>query len=244
MLTSSAIDLHLRKLRARDHVSLAEEKAIGSLFTEVLDVPKHRTLVHHGQELNQSMLLLEGWTARAKDLPTGERQIAEINLPGDFVDLHGFTLKRLDHNIVTVSHCRIAVAPHDRLTKLTNRFPHLARLYWFNTNLDASIHREWALSLGRRTAIARLSHLFCELNIRLGICGLAIDNSYDFPMTQIELGESLGLTAVHVNRTLQQLRRDQLVELHDRRVTIIDLEGLKAIAEFNGDYLYIGRSSL
>ena len=244
MLTSSAIDLHLRKLRARDDVGLAEEKAIASLFTEVLDVPKHRTLVHHGQELNQSILLLEGWTARAKDLPNGQRQIAEINLPGDFVDLHGFTLKRLDHNIVTISRCRVALAPHERLTELTNRFPHLARLYWFNTNLDASIHREWALSLGRRTAIARLAHLFCELNIRLEIGGLARDNSYDFPMTQNELGEALGLTAVHVNRTLQQLRRDGLVELHNRRVTIIDLEGLKELADFDGDYLHLRKRSL
>lgn len=237
------IDVHLRKIRSRDTISAEEESAIRALVSEVTEWPKDRTVIRHGQELNQSTLLLDGWMARAKDLPNGQRQIAEINLPGDFVDLHGFTLKRLDHDIMTITRCRVALVPHERLVELTEKWPHLTRLYWFNTNLDAAIHREWTLSLGRRSAIARLAHLLLELNIRLGIIGLTQHNSYDFPLTQIELGECLGLTSVHVNRTLQELRRMGLVDLQNRRVTIHDLAALRSVAEFDDDYLYLDKRS-
>jgi CRP-like cAMP-binding protein len=235
------IEVHLRKLRARDDVSAEEEQVIRSLPAQIVEVAADRTVIRHGQELHQSTLLLEGWMARAKDLPTGQRQLAELNLPGDFVDLHGFTLKRLDHDIISITRCRMAFVPHERLQTLTERYPHLTRLYWFNTNLDAAVHREWTLSLGRRTATARMAHLFCELNVRLGLVGLAQDNSFDFPLTQTELSECLGLTSVHVNRTLQELRRAGLIEVQSRRVKILDLKALKAAAEFDESYLYLDK---
>jgi CRP-like cAMP-binding protein len=233
------IEVHLKKLRARDDISREEEQEIRSLVLEVVDVPADRTVIRHGEPLSQSTLLLDGWMGRAKDLPSGQRQIAELHVAGDFTDLHGFTLKHLDHDIITMSPCRFAVVPHERLKAMTERFPHLSRVYWFFTNMDAAIHREWTLSLGRRSAISRMAHLFCELNVRLGIVGLAMNDSYDFPLTQIELGECLGLTSVHVNRTLQELRRLGLVDLQDRRLSILDLGGLKAKADFDPAYLYL-----
>jgi CRP-like cAMP-binding protein len=133
------------------------------------------------------------------------------------------------------------MVPHERLKEITERFPHLTRLFWLMTNIDAAIQREWTLSLGSRTALARMAHLFCELNVRLGIGGLAANDSYDFPLTQVELGECLGLTSVHVNRTLQELRRRGLLSLENRRVTIHDLEALKEVAEFDGLYLYVDK---
>jgi CRP-like cAMP-binding protein len=237
------IDVHLRKLRARSEITSEEEQFIRGLPADVVDYQQDRTVIRHGQELNQSTLLLEGWMARAKDLPTGQRQMAELNIPGDFVDLHGFTLKRLDHDIIAITRCRVAVVPHERLNEMTERFPRLTRVYWFMTNVDAAIHREWTLSLGRRTAMARMAQLICELNVRLGIAGLAGDHSYDFPLTQVELAECLGLTAVHVNRTLQELRRKGLVQLQNRRVTILNLPALEALAEFDDAYLYLDKRS-
>lgn len=233
------IDVHLKKLRARDDISADEEQAIRGLVSQVIEIPEDRTFIRHGEELHQSTLLLDGWMARAKDLPSGQRQIAELHVAGDFADLHGFTLKHLDHDLISISRCRLALVPHDRLVELTGRFPHLTRTYWFTTNLDAAIHREWTLSLGRRSALSRMAHLFCELNIRLALTGRAANDSYDFPLTQVELGECLGLTAVHVNRTLQELRRMGLVELQNRRVSILDIKGLKGIAEFDPAYLYV-----
>ena len=235
------IEKHLLKLRARDDVSAEEERAIRDLFSHVVDVPADEVFIHAGRELSESTLLLDGWMARAKDLQSGQRQLAELQVAGDFVDLHGFTLKRLDHDVITLSRCRVATVPHERLKEMTDRFPHLTRLYWFMTNVDAAIQREWTLSLGRRTAIARMAQLFCELRRRLGIVGLTQADSYDFPLTQVETGETLGLTAVHVNRTLQELRRKGVLELAHRRVTILDVERLEAIAEFDSRYLYLDR---
>jgi CRP-like cAMP-binding protein len=235
------IEVHLRKLRARAEINAEEERTIGALVSEIVEYPADRTVIRHGQEVSQSTMLLEGWMARVKDLPDGQRQIVEISVPGDFTDLHGFTLKRLDHDIITISRCRAALVPHDRLKVMTERYPRLTRIYWFLTNLDAAIHREWTLSLGRRTALARMAHLFCELNVRLGIVGLAENNSFDFPLTQSELSECLGLTSVHVNRTLQEMRRTGLVEAESRRVRILDLDGLKGAAEFDDSYLYLDK---
>jgi len=233
------IEVHLKKLRARDDISAVEEREIRALVSEVIEIPADRTFIRHGVELNQSTLLLDGWMARAKDLPSGQRQLAEVHVAGDFADLHSFTLKRLDHDIITLTPCRVASVPHERLQDLTQRYPHLARLYWFMTNMDAAIHREWTLSLGRRTALSRMAHFFSELNVRLSLVGLAEDNGYQFPLTQIELGECLGLTSVHVNRTLQELRRMNVIELENRRLTVLDLPALHGLADFDPAYLYL-----
>ena len=160
------IEAHLKKLRVRDDISTDEEHAIRSMITEVREFPADRVIVRRGQDLKESLLLLDGWIARTKDLREGGRQISELQFAGDFTDLHAFTLKRLDHNLATLTPCRIAVAPHERIKALLEKFPHLARVYWTMTNIDAAIHREWTVSLGRRSAMSRMAHLFCELFTR------------------------------------------------------------------------------
>lgn len=231
------IDKLLMKLSARDEVGAEEEAALRDAVGDVVDVPADRTVIRVGQELNQSTLLVEGLMCRYKDLRDGGRQISELNIAGDFVDLHSFTLKRLDHNIMTLTPCRIAPAPHEKLKRITEQFPHLARLLWFSTNLDASIHREWMLSLGRRSAVARTAHLFCELFIRFELIGMTEGDGYRLPITQTDLAECLGLTAVHVNRTLKVLREQGLVAFRGGTVTIHDMAGLKRVAEFSPTYL-------
>lgn len=233
------IEVHLRKLRHRDAVSAEEEATIRAAISEVREVRADTILIPHGKELKESTLLLSGWLARAKQMSDGQRQISELHVPGDFCDLHSFTLKRLEHDVISLTQCRVALVPHERLTAITEQFPHLTRLYWLTTNMDAAIHREWTVSLGRRSALERMAHLFCELLVRLEIVGLTDGNSYEFPLTQHELSECLGLTPVHVNRTLQELRRRQLIELENRRVTILDVDRLRTLAEFDPSYLYL-----
>ena len=165
--------------------------------------------------------------------------MAELHVAGDFADLHSFTLKRLDHDVIALTPCRIAMVPHERLKEITERFPHLTRMFWLMTNIDAAIQREWTVSVGSRPALARMAHLFCELNVRLAVGGLAENDRYDFPLTQVELGECLGLTSVHVNRTLQELRGRGLLSLENRRLAIHDLDELKRVADFDGLYLYV-----
>lgn len=235
------IETHLVRLRRRDSISPAEEVAIRGAISEIRKIPADTVLIRSGQQLSFSTLLIDGWLARAKDLKSGERQITELHVPGDFADLHSFTLKRLEHDIIGLTPCTIAIVPHEKLREITERYPHLTRVYWFLTNLDAAIQRERTLSLGKRSALARTAHLLCELFVRLEIVGLTSGNSYDFPLTQAELGDCLGLTAVHVNRTLQELRRRELIQLERRRLTILDQPGIEDVAEFDPAYLYLER---
>lgn len=235
------ISIHLKKLRKRTEISAEEERAIRNAVAETRQLPADEIVVRSGQELNSSLMLLEGWMARSKDLPSGERQVTELHVAGDFADLHAYALKRLDHDVVTITDCTVAVVPHERLEDLTHRYPRLGRIYWFSTNVDAAIHRELALSLGQRSAISRMAHLFCELHVRLDLVGRVNGNGYELPLTQRELSECLGLTVVHANRTLQELRRRRLVELENRRLKILDKAGLEGVAEFDDSYLYLDR---
>jgi CRP-like cAMP-binding protein len=233
------IEKHLLKLRARDVVTADEEEVLRALVSETRDVPAKKTIIRAHQRLTTSTLLLEGLMCRYKDLSEGQRQITELHISGDFVDLHSFTLKHLDHNIMALTPCRIAVVPHERLRALSHEQPHLTRLYWFTTNMDAAVHREWELSLGRRSAIARIAHLLCEMHVRLGLVGLTNGMGFRLPLTQIDLAECVGLTPVHVNRTLKLLREQGVADLRRGRAIILDFTRLQALAEFNSDYLYL-----
>jgi CRP-like cAMP-binding protein len=238
------ISVHLKKLRRRIEISSDEERAIRAAVAEVRHVRPDQIVVRSGEELTTSLLLLEGWLARSKDLAGGERQVTELHVVGDFADLHGYTLKRLDHDVVSLCECKIAVVPHERISEIGDKFPRLARAYWFCTNMDAAIQRELTLSLGQRSAISRMAHLFCELYVRLDVVGRVRDNGYAFPLTQRELSECLGLTVVHANRTLQELRRRGLVELENRHLKIVDRRGLEGLAEFDPAYLYLEKIDL
>lgn len=233
------IERHFMKLRARDEISVEEEQAIRAAVSEVRDYPSDRTFIKSGKELNCSTLLLDGLMGRYKDLRNGERQISELHVAGDFADLHSFTLKHLDHNVMTLTPCHVAIVPHDRLRAITEQHPHLTRVYWFTTNMDAAIHREWELSLGRRSALSRTANLLCELHIRLGLVGLADETGYGLALTQLELAECLGLTSVHVNRTLKELRERGAADYRRGHVTLLNLDLLRRIAEFDPAYLYL-----
>jgi len=237
------ISVHLKQLRKRTDLSPEEERAIRNVVAETRRFHADEVIVHSAAELSQSLMLLEGWMARSKDLESGERQITELHIPGDFPDLHGFTLKRLDHDVLALTECTVAVVPHEPLLELTLRHPRIGRIYWYSTNIDAAIHRESALSLGRRSAISRMAHLFCELYARLELVGRTQGNSYELPLTQRELAECLGLTVVHANRTIQELRRRGLVEFENKHLKLLDRRAVAAVAEFDPAYLYLERRS-
>ncbi|HTU12223.1 MAG TPA: Crp/Fnr family transcriptional regulator [Allosphingosinicella sp.] len=233
------LDNLLMKLRVRDEVSLAEEGALRDAISQVRDCPADRHLLREGQEPGASTLLLDGLVCRYRDLRNAERQITALHISGDFVDLHSFSLKSVDHNIMTLTPCRVATVPHARLLEITETRPHLTRLLWFLTNLDAAIQREWEVSLGRRSALARTAHIFCELRVRLSLIGQAAETGYKLKLTQIEISECIGLTAVHLNRTLRELRERGLMEFRRGEVTIMDLPALEELAEFRPAYLHL-----
>lgn len=229
------------KLRARDEVSAEEEEVLRGCIAEIEDLPQGRTLVKAGVTVSNCTLLVEGFVCRFKDLSDGQRQIMELHVPGDFLDLHSFLLKELEHNVGSMTPVRIALAPHDRIREVTEHHPHLARMLWFSTLLDAAIHRERILSVGRRSAVARIAHLLCELNVRLGLAGLSDGRTYRLPITQADLADASGLTPVHVNRMLKQLRDQGLATFRNGEVTIHEWDGLQRIAEFSSAYLFLER---
>jgi CRP-like cAMP-binding protein len=240
-LEAGVIEKLLMKLNARDRLSAEEEEALRQAIGPVREVAADKTIVRAGQDIEESTLLLEGLMCRYKDLRDGSRQISELHVSGDFVDLHSLTLKRLDHSIMTLTPCLLAPAPHEKLKAITEQFPHLTRVLWFSTNLDAAIHREWMLSLGRRNALARVAHLFCELHVRLGLVGETDGLSFRLDITQVDLAECMGLTSIHINRTLKALREQELVEFRRGVVTIKDPQGLRRVAEFDTEYLSLER---
>lgn len=231
----------LMKLRARDVLSDAEEQVLRESVSEVREVTQGRIIVRSGTMLSECTLLVDGYMARFKDTADGQRQIMEIHVAGDFVDLHSFLLKRLEHHVGSMTPVRYVNVSHERVRFITENHPHLARMLWFSTLVDAAIHRERIMSIGRRSAVARISHLMCELYCRLQVVGLADGHSFRFPLTQADLADASGLTAVHVNRMLRQLRDEELLTFRGGEVIIHQWDRLQRIAEFSDSYLFLER---
>jgi CRP-like cAMP-binding protein len=229
----------IRKLEQRDTLSDEEKRVLAEAVSHTKNVGPDEDLVRDGDRPSESNLVLEGFTCRYKLLPDGQRQITAIHIPGDFVDLHSFILKKMDHGVAALTPCKIAYFPHEALRRITESHPHLARLLWLSTLIDAGIYREWLVGMGRRSSPGQMAHLFCEMLLRLRVVGLTEGSSFQFPLTQEELGDALGLSLVHVNRTVQQLRREGLITWEGRTVTINDLEHLQQLANFDPTYLHL-----
>jgi CRP-like cAMP-binding protein len=206
---------------------------------DVRDVGARQDLIREGDRPEDVHLLIEGWACRYKVMPDGGRQILAYLIPGDFCDLHVAILGEMDHSIATLSDAKVAFISPPAVDALTSRHGSVNRALWWATLVDEAILREWLASMGRKSADRQMAHLFCEMLARMQAVGLGTDNSFEFPITQAELGDTLGISEVHANRMLQQLRGDGLVEFHDRRLTVLDVEGLKAFAEFNPNYLHL-----
>lgn len=227
----------IRKYRTRDQLSDEEMLVLEEAIRSVREVGPDQDLVREGSRPAESILLLEGFAARYRDLANGKRQITAIHVSGDFVDLHSFLLRKMDHGVMTMTQCKIASVPHDRLRYITEKYPHLTRILWLSTLIDAAIHREWLVSMGRRSSVAHLAHLICELFVRLQNVDQTEGDSFRFPITQTELSDVLGLSTVHVNRSLQELRASGAVTWRGDLITINDWDKLQEIAEFDPAYL-------
>jgi CRP-like cAMP-binding protein len=234
------IDAFIRKLRVRHDLSGEEEQALRGMRWSERDYGRNEVMVRSGEELEHSMLLLSGFALRSKLARDGSRQIVETNMTGDFIDLHGFILKRLDHEISAASQCRVALAPHDELRRVTESLPRLSRVLWFQTLVDASIHREWMLVLGKKRSRSRIAQFFCEMHSRLSLAGLAAAPTYQLPLSQEQLADITGMTTVHLNRCLKELRDSGLVTFRNGNVDLHDLDGLKRDAQYDPAYLHIG----
>jgi CRP-like cAMP-binding protein len=224
--------------RGREVLDEDDLQALEGVVREVREMPARKVLVRRGELVNTSTLLVEGFLCRYMDDREGYRQLVAMHVPGDFVDLHAYPMKRLDHDIASLSACKIAVIEHRALTEITEPRPRLTRMLWYSTLLDAAQHREWIFRLGRLGAEGRIAHFMAELHTRLRMVGLGSENGFDLPILQSDLAEAVGLTSVHVNRTLRTLREEDVLTFRNGQVAIQDIKKLHTIAEFEPDYLY------
>ena len=223
--------------RLRHAMSPAEEDLIESLIEETETFPRPTRLLERGQLVDRSTILIEGYVLRT--IRHGDRRfIVGIHVPGDFMDLHAFALKRLDHDIVTVGETRVGYVRHDRLAAAVAANAHIARLLWFATLLDAAIHRQWIVTLEQLTAVRRVAHIFCALWQRLDQVGLGRRDGLRTPLIQADLADMCGTTAIHMNRALRQLKKEGLAEFRRGTVYVPDRAKLETFAGFDPAYLY------
>ena len=207
--------------------------------SEVQSMGAHKILIEAGERVSVSTMLVKGFMARYLEDFSGMRQLVAVHVPGEFVDLHAYPMRELDHSIATITKSEIAIVPHDNLTRILEGHEALARKLWFSTLLDAALHRAWLFRTGRLDAVGRIAHLFCEMKARLEAAGLGNGLTFHFPLTQAEVAEICGLTSVHINRALRHLREGGLSTFQNSIVTIQNLPALSKRGQFNPRYLYL-----
>ena len=214
-----------------------ELRAVEDLVVSTRAIAAGEDLVVEGDAPTHCRVLLEGQAFRHKTLPDGRRQIMAFHIPGDLCDLQGLFLG-MDHNITALSAGEIGLIPHAKLAEIMELHPRPARALWRTSLVEAAIFREWLVGMGRRSAYARIAHLFCEMVVRMRAMGLKHQDRYSFPITQQHLSDALGLSAVHTNRTLQALRGEGLLSFQGGELVIMDWAGLTAAGEFDAGYLH------
>lgn len=223
--------------RSRHAMGEREKELLESSIEEVADFDRPTRLLTRGQVADRSTMLIEGFILRTI-MERDRRYIVAIHVPGDFVDLHSFALKRLDHDVITVGPTKVGFATHERIRRLHETQPHLSRLFWFATLLDAAIQRQWTLKLQQLKASARVAHRLTEIWRRLEMVALGRGNGFRSPLTQTDLADMCGTTPIHMNRALSELRREDLVEFRRGLVIVRDRARLEKFADFDPGYLY------
>ncbi|WP_170005626.1 Crp/Fnr family transcriptional regulator [Pseudopontixanthobacter vadosimaris] len=223
--------------RLRQALTHREAGVVESLITRTEHVEDGRVLLRRGTTVEHSTILIEGYILRTMQ-GSDKRHILATHVPGDFIDMHAFALKRLDHDITALGPALVGYARHEDLRIMMEQEPHLARLFWFSTLLDAAIHRTWILKMGELRVDQRIAHFICEMWAKLDMVGLARADGFNSPLRQSDLAEITGSTPIHVNRMLRDLREAALVEFRRGRVHCRDRGRLVQFARFDPSYLY------
>lgn len=223
--------------RLRQHLDEGDLSRLESLVDDPHVLLDGQTVISRGEVARRSTILVEGYLLRAirRD---GKRFIVGVHIPGDFVDLHGFVLKRLDHDVVAVGPARIAQIPHERLDTIMRERPSIAKVLWFATLLDAAIHRQWIRNLEALDAPQRIAHLYAELHHRFTLIGRNVSRALRTPFTQSDLADMCGVSAIHANRAVARLRELGLAEIRRGDLYTSDWKALEAYAGFDPAYLY------
>jgi CRP-like cAMP-binding protein len=227
----------LFRLERLNTLSAVDRQRIIDLPLKLVNYPADREIVSYGYSTSRCTLVLDGFLYSHKPAAGSRRQITSFFVPGDVVDLPTLYLPKVDHTIASLGPAVLAFVPHAALKEVLNESSALAQAFWRETLMQAAIFHEWVVNLGRRDAFARLAHIVCELTVRLQSVDLARDLSFSIPWTQMDVADACGISNVHANRIIQELRHLELVEWDSRRLKIRDWSALVRLGDFNDDYL-------
>jgi CRP-like cAMP-binding protein len=230
-----------RKLSSFIDLAPEEVARLDALSRSVRRYGAGKNLIKEGDRPEFVFLLVDGWAYRYKVLPDGRRQIMAYLIPGDLCDIHIFILKEMDHSIGLLSNAQVAAIPKQAMLDLIHEHPRIGEALFWSTLVDEGVLREWLVNLGQRDAFQRIAHLFCEMWLRMCQVGLTEGGEFSLPLTQEQLGDTMGLTSVHVNRVLQRMRAEGLISLSSKNLVIHDIDRLKQIAQFDPNYLHLER---
>ncbi|SFA96030.1 cAMP-binding domain of CRP or a regulatory subunit of cAMP-dependent protein kinases [Poseidonocella pacifica] len=240
-MTEALTNRLVHLLEARDTLSPEERAALHALPARREEFRPGAVIIAAGRTPPESCLIVGGMAKRVQRPLAGTSIVSALHIPGDLVDLHGFVLGDLDHSVVAQGRCTVHFYTTQDLRTLTEEFPHLTRLLWMTTLIDAKINRMWFTANAGLRAVERIGHLFCELETRLRLAGLIFGNSFTLPLDQADLASILGLSRVHINRSVQDLRARGLLEWSEGRVKLPDLPRLRELSHFDPAYLEIMR---
>jgi CRP-like cAMP-binding protein len=235
----SMTNLLLRKLNSIATLDDEDRIAVDRLPLQLTDLKADQDIVREGDRPKRSCFLLSGMACWFKMTGEGRRQILSFQISGDLPDMQSVHLSTLDSTLITISPCRVAFVQHEALLDICAKRPNVANAFWRMTLIDAAIFREWVANVGSRQALGRVAHLLCELVVRLRAIGLADKLVFELPVTQTELADATGLSTVHVNRTLQSLRKQKLIHWKDSQLEVLDWAGLQHAGDFDPSYLHL-----
>jgi CRP-like cAMP-binding protein len=237
---ASNLEPMARTLSYRIALSADDRAAVLHLPHDVKTIQRGHFVVREREKTSHSCVMLSGVCARTKIVGTGHRQIVAVHMKGDLVDLQNSLLEIADHSVEALTTSKVARIPRDEIVRLAEERPQVGRALWLDTLVEGSISREWVANIGRRDARTRIAHLLCEFAVRLRVAGLVEDDSYELPMTQEQIGDATGLTAVHVNRTIRALEADGLIErAHPRAIHYKDWRAMAEAGDFDSNFLHL-----
>ncbi len=228
-----------RKLSLYAQLSASDRQVLDTLLVREECFPADADIIAEGMLPRSVFVMKEGMAVRYRNLPDGGRQIMTFLIPGDLCDAHVFLLKTMDHSLATITPVRIAPISREDILDLFAQRPRISAALWWSSLQEESMLRERIVSLGRRDARGRVAYLLCELLWRHAAIGLTNGDVFRLPLTQTELGDTLGLTPVHVNRILKEFRERRLIAIEHKMLNLLDVVGLQGIAGFNKDYLHL-----